>query len=209
MQGVWALTGGIASGKTTVASLLEARGAVVIDADQIAREVVEPGSDGLQAIRAHFGDHVLHADGTLNREALGTLIFNDGEARAALNGILHPRIFMRSLERMSEALRGARRPVFYDAALIVENGAWESFDGLVVVAAHADLQHQRLMARNDLNADEASQRIDAQYPLAKKIEVADYVIDNDHDLDHLSREVDRVLHAIRERAAHASPEDRP
>lgn len=203
MQGVWALTGGIASGKSTVAALLEARGAVVIDADQVAREVVEPGSAGLAQLREAFGDEVLHADGTLNRDALGARIFGDDALRMQLNGILHPLIFMRSLQRMQEALEGPRRPVFYDAALLVENGAWQAFDGLLVVAAHADLQRERLMARNQLSEQDARQRIDAQYPLEKKVEVADFVIYNESDLEHLEQEVDRALAFIQARTRDA------
>lgn len=201
MQGVWALTGGIASGKTTVASMLEARGAVVIDADQIARDVVEPGTPGLAQIIDAFGDSVLHADGSLNREALGAKVFADAELRARLNQILHPLIFMTSVERMQAALGGDRSPVFYDAALIVENGSWQMFDGLVVVAADAETQRTRLMARNQLSELEAQQRIDAQFPLEKKIEVATFVIRNEGSLDALEAQVDSVLNQVRERIA--------
>ena len=205
MQGVWALTGGIASGKSTVAALLEARGARVIDADEVAREVVAIGSPGLAQLRDRFGDTILAPDGSLDREHLGALIFGDDDARAALNAIMHPLIFVRSLERMQEALASNQRPIFYDAALLVENGAWRSFDGLVVVAAPPSLQQTRLMARNQLSDAQAQQRIDAQYPLEKKIEVADFVIHNDSDLAHLEADVDRVLNAILQRM-NASPE---
>src|SRR5690625_4713061 len=111
MQGVWALSGGIASGKSTVAAHIEARGGIVIDADHIAREVVEPGTDGLREIVETFGDNILTAQGELNREALGARIFEDDEARNTLNQILHPKILLRSIERIQEAHATNRRPI--------------------------------------------------------------------------------------------------
>lgn len=196
MKGIWALSGGIASGKSTVGAMLEARGARVIDADQIAREVVEPGTEGLAEIVAAFGDDILLPNGTLNRDALGQRIFPDPDERAKLNGILHPRIFMRSLERMQEALQEDARPVFYDAALLVENGAYEHFEGLVIVAADIDTQVARLRERNQLNRKESLERIESQLPMEKKVEVADYVIWNTGNLDDLEARVDEVLTAI-------------
>lgn len=193
MNGVWALSGGIASGKSTVAAMLEARGAKVIDADQVAREVVEPGSEGLREIVAHFGDGVLHPDGQLNREALGQRVFGDEGERQTLNGILHPKIFMRSLEHMQAALAADPRPIFYDAALLVESGAYQNFDGLVIVAAALDNQMSRLMSRNGLSEKEAQERIASQLPMEKKVDVADHVIWNDHDLSHLESQVDTLL----------------
>jgi len=196
MNGVWALSGGIASGKSTVAAMLEARGAKVIDADQVAREVVEPGSEGLREIVEHFGEEVLHPDGQLHREALGQRVFGDEEARLTLNSILHPKIFIRSLEKMQAALAADARPIFYDAALLVENGAYKNFDGLLIVAAPEETQLSRLMRRNELSEEEAQKRIDTQWPMEKKVEVADHVIWNDHDLDHLEAQVDAVLQKI-------------
>lgn len=197
MNGVWALSGGIASGKSTVAKMLEARGAVVIDADQIAREVVEPKTPGLQEIVQVFGNDVLHQDGTLNREELGRRIFASPEQRSTLNAILHPKIFMRSLQRMQEELQGQRSPVFYDAALLVENGAYTNFEGLVIVAADQEIQIDRLRDRNQLSREESIDRIEAQLPLSKKVEVADFVIWNNDDLPTLEARVDEVLAAIR------------
>lgn len=196
MDGVWALSGGIASGKSTVASMIEARGGIVIDADDIAREVVEVGTPGLQEVVEHFGDDVLHPDGQLNREALGARIFGDETARTTLNRILHPKIFVRSMERMQEASEGDRRPIFYDAALLVESESYKNFHGLVIVAADPEIQRQRLMQRNDLSEDEAQQRIDAQLPIEEKVRVADHVIWNNTTLESLEKQVDNLLKTL-------------
>lgn len=197
MHGVWGLSGGIASGKSTVANMLMERGGVVIDADQVAREVVEPGTDGLAEIVEQFGEDILLPDGHLNREALGQRVFRNDADRLKLNAILHPKIFLRSLERMQEALNQPARPIFYDAALLVENGAYKNFEGLVIIAAPTEVQLERLMARNQLSEIEAYERLNAQWPMEKKVEVADYVIWNDRDLEHLEAQVEDLIEAIR------------
>lgn len=207
MDGVWALSGGIASGKSTVASMIEARGGIVIDADDIAREVVEPGTLGLQEVVEHFGTEVLHPDGRLNREALGARVFGDESARTTLNGILHPKIFVRSMERMQEANAGERRPIFYDAALLVESGSYKNFQGLVIVAADANIQRERLMRRNNLSHDEAQQRIDAQLPIEDKIRVADHVLWNNTTTEELQKQVDNLLKELKTQAAMAEDID--
>lgn len=196
MNGIWALSGGIASGKSTVAKMIEARGGHVIDADIIAREVVEPGTEGLQEIVEHFGDAILHPDGTLDREALGQRVFGDDTARETLNGILHPKIFMRSLQHMQDALATDRRPIFYDAALLVESGSYTNFEGLVIVAADPEVQRQRIMQRNQLSQDAAQQRIDAQWPIEKKIAVADHVLWNNGSLEELEQSVEKLLKTL-------------
>lgn len=207
MQGVWALSGGIASGKSTVAAHIEARGGIVIDADHIAREVVEPGTDGLREIVETFGDNILTAQGELNREALGARIFEDDEARNTLNQILHPKILLRSIERIQEAHATNRRPIFYDAALLVENQSYKNFQGLIIVAADPDIQRERLMQRNNLTAHEAQQRIDAQLPIEEKVRVADYVLWNNSTVEELKEQVDKLLETLRniENNKEASP----
>jgi len=207
MQGVWALSGGIASGKSTVAAHIEARGGIVIDADHIAREVVEPGTDGLREIVETFGDNILTAQGELNREALGARIFEDDEARNTLNQILHPKILLRSIERIQEAHATNRRPIFYDAALLVENQSYKNFQGLIIVAADPDIQRERLMQRNNLTAHEAQQRIDAQLPIEEKVRVADYVLWNNSTVENLKEQVDKLLETLRniENNKEASP----
>lgn len=172
------LTGGIASGKSTVSQMLADHGVTIVDADEIARDVVEPGRPALQDIREAFGDDVIDEDGTLNREALGSLIFDDPEARERLNAITHPRI-AREMRRRADAAGQRGEPwVVYDAALIVENGLEDAFDCLVVVTADATTQIERLQSRDDISRSEAQSRLDAQMPLEAKVEVADYLVDN-------------------------------
>ncbi len=176
------LTGGIASGKSTVAKLLAELGVAVIDADALAREVVAPGSDGLREVVQSFGAAVLGADGSLDREALGAIVFGDPEARRKLNAITHPRIGLLSAERIVAAQASASPYVVYEAALLVETGAHKGFAALIVVAADATTQSTRAIARDGSSQEAAQARIAAQLPLADKVAVADYVIHNDGDL---------------------------
>jgi dephospho-CoA kinase len=179
------LTGGIASGKSTVARILADLGAAVIDADALAREVVKKGSDGLRELVATFGQMVLAADGGLDREALAAVVFRDPEARRKLNAITHPRIGMLSAQRIAEAQATAAPYVVYEAALLVETGAHKGMAALVVVAADAATQARRTVARDGMSQEAAQARIAAQLPLSDKIAVADYVIHNDGQLDAL------------------------
>ncbi len=199
---VFGLTGGLASGKSTVAARFRARGVPVIDADQIAREVVEPGSEGLAAIVAAFGDGVIAPDGSLDRARLGDLVFAAADKRRALNAILHPRIAARSAQRIA-ALDAAGEPLAcYEAALLVENNLGDAFRPLVVVAVPLDVQLARAMARDESTEEQARARIAAQLPLATKIAAADHVIDNAGEKATTERRADEVLAAIR---AGASP----
>ena len=193
------LTGGIASGKSTVAEMFRERGVPVIDADQLAREVVAPGSDGLAEIVARFGEGVLDDSGALDRKKLGALVFSDDEARAALNRITHPRIAAAS-QREIAALAAAGEPMaIYEAALIVENQIHRSLAALVVVAVSEEVQIERLMSRDSIDAEAARARIRAQLPLADKVAVADHVIDNRGSRQETERQVDEVLAALRQR----------
>jgi dephospho-CoA kinase len=185
------LTGGIASGKSTVGRGFAALGVPVVDADQLAREVVAPGTEGLAEIVRTFGPGVLLADGSLDRKALGAIVFSDAALRGKLNAITHPRIALASAERM-KALLGLAPYVLYEAALIVENGAYKTMNGLVVVRADEGTQLARLMHRDQLSEAEAQARIAAQAPLEHKLAVADYVIDNDRSLDALHERVAEV-----------------
>lgn len=190
------LTGGIASGKTTVAEMFADHGVRVIDADDLAREIVQPGEPALDAIREAFGDRVLTDDGHLDREALGEVVFDDEEARERLEAITHPRIAQRMQQKAAEAREAGERWVVYDAALIVENGLEEAFEALIVVAADRDAQIRRLVERDGLDRSEAEQRIDAQLPLSEKVAVADWVVDNNGTLDETRRQVDRLFELI-------------
>ncbi len=189
------LTGGIASGKSTVSAMLREEGAKVIDADEVARAVVVPGSEGLEAVARRFG-HVLAEDGRLDRAKLGARIFGDPAERAALNALLHPRI-QAEVQRQVKALHEAGGKVaIYDAPLIVENGLQALLDGLIVVAVPQAVQKARLRARNGLSEAEAQARLDAQLPLEDKVRHATWVVDNAGSLEATRAQVRRIWEAI-------------
>ncbi len=172
------LTGGIACGKSFVSRLLTDRGAIVVDADQVARDVVAPGSAGLSEVVAAFGEDILAADGSLDREKLGAIAFADPAARARLEGILHPAIARESMVQLADA--AAQKPplVVYDAALLIEAGRYDLFRPLVVVTAPPAVQMRRLIERDGLDDAAAQARVAAQMPVADKAKLADHVIDN-------------------------------
>jgi len=173
------LTGGIGSGKSAVSRLLAERGAVVVDADLVAREVVEPGTPGLAGLVEAFGEQVLQADGALDREALGRLVFGDADALRRLNARLHPLIGARTSELMEDARSAGARVVVHDVALLVENGLAPLYDAVVVVSATPATQLDRLVRLRGMTEADARARIDAQAVLADKLAVATHVIDND------------------------------
>lgn len=183
------LTGGIASGKSTVSRLLAAHGAVVVDADLVAREVVEPGTPALAQIVAVFGDAILHRDGSLDRDALGAIVFADADANTKLRAITHPAIGARIAE-MIEAVRETDAIVVLDAPLLVEAG-WTGMP-LIVVAADPDLQVDRMVRDRDMSADDARARMAAQASLEDKLAKADVVIWNNGSLADLESRVDEV-----------------
>jgi dephospho-CoA kinase len=202
--GIVGLTGGIGSGKSTVARFFAELGVPVVDADRVAREVVAPGTEGLAAIVEAFGADVLAADGELDRKALGAIVFADPDARRRLEAITHPRIFTRSRERFAELAAAGHPYAIYEAALLVENGSYRMFDGLIVVAASPEVQRARVEARDRLAPEEVRARIEAQLPLDEKIAVADHVIWNDGGLAETrarTEEVHRELSARFGRAA--------
>src|SRR5688572_16022933 len=172
------LTGGIASGKSTVAAILRELGAHVIDADLIAREVVAPGSKGLDAVVERFGRELLTADGSLDRKALADLVFADPSARGDLNAILHPLIAAASAAEMARLAAAGAPVAIYEAALLVENRVHDRLDGLIVVSAPEEIQLARLRARDGLDETAARARLAAQLPLRDKVAAADWVVDN-------------------------------
>lgn len=193
MAHVFGLTGGIASGKSSVSRLFAAWGIPVVDADEVARAVVLPGSSGLAALVEAFGSSVLLPDGTLDRKALAAVAFASREAQARLNGITHPRIAIETQRRLA-AIEG---PIAcYDAALLVENGLADAFRPLVVVTAPPELQRARMVERDGATLEEADRRIALQKPMAEKAAVADFVIDNSKSLDDLRARTHEVLSAI-------------
>lgn len=193
---LFGLTGGIASGKSAVAARLRERGVPVIDADQLARDAVATGSEGLAAVVKVFGDDVLTKDGTLDRKKVAAAVFADDEKRRALNAIVHPEVTRLTFKAASK-LRDEGEPLAcYEAALIVENGVADAFRPLVVVSAPEEVQVARASKRDGSTADEARARIRAQLPLADKVKAADFVIENTGSLEDLERRTDEVLAAI-------------
>jgi dephospho-CoA kinase len=172
------LTGGIACGKSTVARMFTERGAILVDADAIARDVVRAGTEGFDAVVEAFGPDVLAPEGGLDRAALGSTVFGDDAARRRLEAILHPLIASESGRRLQAAFAEGAPLVVYDAALLFESGRSEHFRPVVVVSAPPDVQLRRLMARDGLDEPSARARIDAQMPVAEKVARADHVIDN-------------------------------
>ena len=172
------LTGGIASGKSSVARFFQAKGALVIDADQLAREAVEPGSLGLAEVVAAFGRGVLAADGGLDRKRLGELVFADSARRRLLESILHPEIRRLAEERIASAAKRGAGVVFYMAPLLIEAGASDRVDEIWVVTVRPEVQMQRLLLRDGISRDEAQRIIDSQMPLAEKEKHGQVVIDN-------------------------------
>jgi dephospho-CoA kinase len=192
------LTGGIASGKTAVSDALAERGAVVIDADVLARQVVDPGTPGLAAVVERFGPHVLTADGRLNREALAEIVFADPGARRDLEAIVHPAVRARAAAIEADADPAA--VVVHVIPLLVETGQQDDFDVLVVVDVEPERQLERLRRRNGLDAEAAQARIAAQATRPARLAVADVVLDNDAGIDDLADQVDRLWRDLRTRA---------
>ena len=198
-----ALTGGIASGKSTVSNRLAEHGAVVVDADLLAREVVEPGTPGLAAIRERFGDAVIAKDGSLNRPALGAIVFGDPAALADLNAITHPAVWRAALERFAQVEASDPDPlVVYDVPLLVEASPDRPlrFDRVVVVEADRAERIRRLIVERGMSEADAERRIGAQADDEQRRAVADVVIDNNGSKDDLLRRVDALWGELRDPA---------
>ncbi|MFG2499552.1 dephospho-CoA kinase [Streptomyces sp. NPDC048441] len=192
------LTGGIGAGKSEVSRLLVAAGAVLIDADKIAREVVEPGTPGLAAVVDAFGPEILAPDGSLDRPKLGSIVFADPEKLAVLNSIVHPLVGARSAD-----LEGAAAPdtvVIHDVPLLAENGLAPLYDLVVVVDASPETQLDRLVRLRGMSEEDARARMAVQATREKRLEIADIVIDNDGPLEGLEQRVDAVWADLARRA---------
>lgn len=186
------MTGGIGTGKSTVGRFLTARGFPVIDADELARAVVEPGTPGLAAVAAAWPD-VIAPDGRLDRRRLGQRVFADPAARARLEAILHPRIVALANERAAALAAAGHRTAFYEASLLVETGRHRDLDGLLVVDAPEPLRIARVAARDQIPPAAVQARIAAQLPMSAKRQVATALIENSTNLPTLERQVDDFL----------------
>jgi dephospho-CoA kinase len=193
------LTGGIGSGKSTVARMLEERSAVVFDADLLAREAVEPGTPGHTAVIERFGADVLAPGGELDREALASIVFADPSARRDLEQIVHPEV-RRLFAEGSEAYHDTDRIVVFSAPLLVESGMHTAFEILVVVSATVATQIERLMRQRGMSEAAIRARIDAQAPLEDKAAVADFLVDNEGTLAELESQVEQLWHDLSARA---------
>ncbi|WP_405909212.1 dephospho-CoA kinase [Streptomyces sp. NBC_00828] len=196
------LTGGIGAGKSEVSRLLVEHGAVLIDADRIAREVVAPGTPGLAAVVDAFGEDVLAPDGSLDRPKLGSIVFADPEKLATLNSIVHPLVGARSRDLENAASQDA--VVVHDVPLLAENGLAALYDLVIVVDASPRTQLDRLVRLRGMTEEDARARMAAQVTRDKRLEIADVVIDNDVPLEELERRVREVWADLVERASRAT-----
>ncbi|MEU6031346.1 dephospho-CoA kinase [Streptomyces tauricus] len=199
------LTGGIGAGKSEVSRLLVEHGAVLIDADRIAREVVAPGTPGLAAVIDAFGKEVLAADGTLDRPKLGSIVFADADRLAVLNSIVHPLVGARSREL--EEAASADSVVVHDVPLLAENGLAKLYDLVIVVDASTETQLDRLVRLRGMTEEDARARMAAQATREKRREIADVVIDNDVPLETLRRRVRDVWADLERRAREAGQQE--
>jgi len=187
------LTGGIATGKSFVLSVLGELGCEILDADLTAREVVEPGQPAFDEIVAHFGRQVLGLDGKLDRAKLGAIVFADAGQRENLNAIVHPKVYEAQAHWLAEIER--RKPgaiAIIDAALLIETGSYRRFDKLIVVHCTPEIQLERLMLRSSLSREDAMARIAAQMPSAEKLKYADYSIDTSLGFEDTRRQVENI-----------------
>lgn len=191
------LTGGIASGKSTVAKILQSLGAAIVNADDLAREVVEPGHEAWQEIVASFGAGVLQSDQNLDRQKLRTLIFNQPEARKRLESIIHPRVRALAEERIRQYAAAGYPVVIYEVPLLFEGNLQEWLRPVILVACDVETQTVRLQKRDHLTAADAEKHIAAQMSLNDKRRLADYVIENNGSLEDLERQTRQILEQLK------------
>jgi dephospho-CoA kinase len=192
------LTGGVASGKSSVSAILAELGAVVIDADALAREVVQRGTPGLEAVVAEFGPELLTPEGDLDRPAMAALVFGDDAARKRLEAIVHPLVFERVVALEAEAPEGS--VVVHDIPLLAEGGRAGTFDAVVVVDAPAEVQVARMVADRGWTREEAEARIASQASREERLAIATHVIDNTGSLTHLREQVEAIYAELAARA---------
>jgi len=187
------LTGGIASGKSTVSAMFKELGCYVLDSDAITRELFEPGTSVNAAVAQRFGPRVVAADGSIDRKILGEMVFGDPELRLALNSLVHPAIKQRQSEFLNRLEASDPRAIgIVEAALMVEVGTYSDYDRLIVVTCSPAVQRERLRARSALTNEQIESRIASQMPMEEKVKVADFVIDNSGDIEDTRRQVKKV-----------------
>lgn len=190
------LTGGIATGKSTVSKYLQSRGFPVIDADLLAQQAVVPGSEGLKLVISQFGTEFLNERTELDRKKLGEKVFADPNALLKLEAILHPLVQSRVRELRQQYEKAGAKVIFYDVPLLFEKKLQDQFDKIVVVASTEDLQRLRMKQRNQWSEEESLRRLKNQLPMQEKIKAADYVIENNSDLTDLKKNVDLLIQKI-------------
>jgi dephospho-CoA kinase len=202
------LTGSIAVGKSFVLSVLRELGCHAIDADDIARQVVAPGSAGLQSVREDFGEQVLKPDGSLDRSKLGAIVFADEAKRKRLNEILHPLIIAAQDEQIRELAKTDPQGIaVIDAALMIESGGYRRLDKLIVVHCRPEIQLQRLMTRNGLSRADAERRISAQMPQDEKKKYADFLIDTSDSFEQTRAQVESVYRRLRQQVSEPAAQE--
>lgn len=187
------LTGSIASGKSTVSTMLEERGFPIVDADKIARLVVEPGTPVIKEIQKTFGEEIILEDGSLNREKLGALVFGNAQNREKLNAIIHPAIRIEMLRQKDEHLANGEKTIIMDIPLLFESNLQSFVEKIIVVTVTPEIQKQRLMERNELTEQEAMVRIQSQMPLETKEAGADAVLNNDGTIEETETQLINLL----------------
>ena len=196
------LTGGIATGKTTVGQMFIDLGCHLIDSDEIAHKLFEPGQDVHSAVIKAFGPHIVAADGTIDRKILGDIVFNDSAARAKLNILVHPAIIRRQQEFLTNIARTDPKGIgIVSAALMVEIGTYKNYDKVIVLSCPPDVQRMRLKSRSALSDEQIEARIAAQMPVEEKVKRGDFVIDTSTDLATTRRQVEMTNSKLREFAA--------
>jgi len=190
------LTGGIGSGKSTVANMLAELGAYIIDADELARRIVEPGQPAWKEIEKNFGGQILNPDQTLNRKKMAEIVFANPEARKKLESITHPRIGEEMMRELEKAKKEQRKLVVFDAALLIESAAANRLKPLIVVSADEDLRVKRVCGRDRCCAEDVRARIRNQVPDSKRREKADFVIENNGDIDQLREGVSELYRKL-------------
>jgi dephospho-CoA kinase len=193
------LTGGISSGKDTVASFLRELGVTIIDADEISREIVKPGMPAWAELVEEFGSEILSPDNTIDRSKLGKIVFNEPSQLQRLNGITHPKIIAEEKKRIQSILKiNPKAIIVVNAALLIESGNYKNMDKVIVVYADEKVQIERAMKRDHLSLSEVQKRIDAQIPLNEKSKYADFLIDNNGTFKNTKEQVEKVFKALTE-----------